>query len=250
MAIEDLSIAILLGAVEGLTEFLPISSTGHLVLLSDLLGFKWPPGRVFEIAIQLGVILAVCWVFWRRIAATLLGLGSDPAARRFVLAILLAFLPAMLFGALFYGVIKTYLFNPVTVATALIAGGFAILAIERLGPRAFIGDVSEIGAGRALALGLCQTVALFPGVSRSGATIMGGLLLGLNRKTAAEFSFFLAIPTMFAATTFDLYRHWDSLKEDDLTIIVAGFAAAFAVALATVTIAIGFISRHGFAPFA
>lgn len=250
MALDDILIAILLGAVEGLTEFLPVSSTGHLILLVDLLGFKGPPGRVFEIVIQMGAILAVCWAFRSKITETARGLRTNALARQFALAVTFAFLPAMLLGALFHSAIKTHLFNPWTVSVALIAGGIAILAIERTVPKPLIGSVSDIAPGRALGIGLCQAVALFPGVSRSGATIMGGLLLGLDRKTATEFSFFLAIPTMLAATSFDLYKNWQFMTEDGVVLIAAGFLAAFAAALITVRFAIGFVSRHGFAPFA
>ncbi|MFN0195074.1 MAG: undecaprenyl-diphosphate phosphatase [Aestuariivirga sp.] len=250
MVLEDVLTAILLGAVEGLTEFLPVSSTGHLILLVDLLGFRGPPGRVFEIVIQLGAILAVCWIYRRKIVETAAGLRSDTAAQRFALAILLAFLPAMLLGALFHSGVKAYLFNPWTVSVALIAGGVAILAIERVIKTPSIADVAKIPPRRALAIGLYQAAALFPGVSRSGATIMGGLLLGLDRRTATEFSFFLAIPTMLAATSFDLYKNWDALTADGLLLIGAGFVSAFVAALTTVRLAIGFVSRHGFAPFA
>jgi undecaprenyl-diphosphatase len=250
MALGDIAAAIVLGAVEGLTEFLPVSSTGHLILLVDLLGFRGPPGRVFEVVIQLGAILAVCWAFRRKLSVTAVGIFSNADAQRFALAIALAFLPALILGAVFHTVVKTYLFNPWTVSAALIAGGIGILIVERIAPASSVDDVAKITPGRALAVGLCQAAALVPGVSRSGATIMGGLLLGLDRKTATEFSFFLAIPTMLAAMGFDLYKNWETMTSDGVSLIAAGFISAFAIALATVRVAIGFVSRHGFAPFA
>ena len=242
--------AALLGIVEGLTEFLPVSSTGHLILLVDILGFRGPPGRVFEIVIQFGAILAVCWAFRQRLLGVTLGLRHDPAARRFSLAILYAFVPAMVLGAFFHSAIKTFLFNPWTVSAALIAGGVAILIIERNVLPPTIDEVSAIPWKRALSIGFGQAVAMFPGVSRSGATIMSGMLLGLDRRTATEFSFYLAIPTMLAAASFDLYKNRESLTMEGSGLIAIGFVSAFATALVTVRLAIGFISRHGFAPFA
>ena len=240
----------LLGVVEGLTEFLPVSSTGHLILLVDILGFRGPPGRVFEIVIQLGASLAVCWAFRERLIGVAFGLRRDPAARRFSLAVSCAFLPAMVLGVFFHSGIKAFLFNPWTVSAALIAGGAAILIIERNVPPPTIHEVSTISWKRAVSIGFGQAAAMFPGVSRSGATIMSGMLLGLDRRTATEFSFFLAIPTMLAATSYDLYRNWASMTMEGTGLIVIGFVSAFATALVTVKLAIGFISQHGFAPFA
>ena len=242
--------ALLLGVVEGLTEFLPISSTGHLILLGDLLGFQGPPGKTFEIVIQLGAILAVCVVYWQRLLGAAMGLRSDPQARAFVRNILIGFLPAMLIGAVAYKAIRALLDSPVVVAVALIVGGFAILAIERLVKKPRVMSVEAMPMPVAVKIGLFQCLAMVPGVSRSGATIMGALLLGVDRKAAAECSFFLAIPTMVAATAFKVYKDWALLSFDNVALIAAGFAAAFLAALVVVRAAIAFISRHGFAPFA
>lgn len=241
--------AILLGLVEGITEFLPISSTGHLILVGDLMGFRGPPGRVFEVAIQLGAILAVCFVYWRKLWAMARGAMSDAVAQRFWLSLLVAFLPSAIIGFMLYGAIKSYLFNPWTVSAALIAGGVAIILIERMAKQVRYSSIEAVPLARIAGVGLCQTIAMFPGVSRSGATIMGGLLLGLDRKTAAEFSFILAIPTMLAATTLDLWKNRAALSLGDAGLIAAGFAAAFIAALITVRLAIAFVSRVGFEPF-
>jgi undecaprenyl-diphosphatase len=242
--------AILLGIVEGATEFVPVSSTGHLILLVDLLGFQGPPGRVFEVVIQLGAILAVCWLYRAKLIGTLIGLPTDPGARRFTLAVLLAFVPAAVVGALLHGFIKSVLFSPTVVSVALIVGGIAILAVERLALRPRVFEVDAIGPRRALAVGCCQMLALVPGVSRSGATILGGLICGLDRRTATEFSFFLAIPTMFGATAYDLYKNRDVLTVDGALVIAIGFGAAFLTALLVVRAVVGFVGRHGFAAFA
>jgi undecaprenyl-diphosphatase len=242
--------AILLGVVEGATEFVPVSSTGHLILLVDLLGFQGPPGRVFEVVIQLGAILAVCWLYRGKLIGTLIGLPTEPEARRFTLAVLIAFLPAAVVGALLHGFIKETLFDPRVVSVALVLGGIAILVVERLPLRHRIREVDAIGLRTALAIGCCQLLALVPGVSRSGATILGGLLCGLDRRTATEFSFFLAIPTMFGATAYDLYKNRDALSSDGAVVIAIGFGAAFVTALLVVRAVVGFVGRHGFAPFA
>lgn len=242
--------ALLLGVVEGLTEFLPVSSTGHLILLGDMLGFQGPPGKTFEIVIQLGAILAVCVVYWQRLFGAVLGLRSDPASRAFVRNILIGFLPAMVIGAAAYKAIRALLDSPLVVAVALVVGGFVILAIERMVKNPKVHSVEAMSATTAVKIGLFQCVAMVPGVSRSGATIMGSLLLGVDRKVAAEFSFFLAIPTMVAATAFKMYKDWASLSFDNMTLIAVGFVAAFVAALVVVRAAIAFISRHGFAPFA
>ncbi|MBF0373426.1 MAG: undecaprenyl-diphosphate phosphatase [Alphaproteobacteria bacterium] len=242
--------AALLGVVEGLTEFLPVSSTGHLILLIDLLGFRGPPGKVFEIVIQLGAILAVCVVYWRRLWGAATGLASDPAARRFVLNLLIAFLPTMVIGFFAHGFIKSVLFSPWVVSVSLILGGFAIIGIERMVKRPRHHEVEAVPPLTALKVGLFQTIAMIPGVSRSGATIMGALLVGIDRRAAAEFSFFLAIPTMAAATAYDLYKNWAQLSFDNGAVIAVGFLTAFAAAVIVVRAAIAFISRHGFLPFA
>lgn len=242
--------AALLGLVEGLTEFIPVSSTGHLILLVDLLGFAGPPGRVFEIAIQFGAILAICWLYRERFFRVAAGLFSDTEAQRFVVNILLGFLPAMVIGAMAHGFIKSVLFSPWVVSVMLIVGGFAILAIERWHPRPRVENVNQITPGLALKIGLAQCVAMIPGVSRSGATIMGSMLLGCGRAPATEFSFFLAVPTMLAATVYDLYKNWSALQFNDGPLIATGFVFAFLSAMLVVKTLIAFVSKNGFAPFA
>ena len=242
--------AALLGLVEGLTEFIPVSSTGHLILLVELLGFQGPPGKVFEIVVQLGAILAVCLLYGRTLLAVVLAAPSNPGARRFIVAVLIAFLPAALVGALAHGFIKSVLFSPWVVSVSLILGGFAILAIERARPVGRYTDVRQFSPGLALRIGAFQVVAMIPGVSRSGATIMGAMLAGVERRTAAEFSFFLAIPTMIGATAYDLYKNRDTLTLDGGVVIIVGFLVAFLAALLVVRAVVDFVGRHGFAPFA
>lgn len=242
--------AAVLGLVEGLTEFLPVSSTGHLILLIDLLGFRGPPGKMFEIVIQLGAILAVVWIYRVKIFNVVCGVFSEPAAQKFTLNLILAFLPAMVIGVFAYSFIKSVLFSPWVVSVALIVGGIVILVIERAQKTARYHAPEEIPWPKALAIGLFQCIAMIPGVSRSGATIMGALLVGVERRTAAEFSFLLAIPTMLAATVYDLYKNRDVLTTDNLSIIAVGFLTAFLVAFAVVRTVLNFISKHGFTPFA
>jgi len=250
MDLELLAGALLLGLIEGLTEFLPVSSTGHLILAVDLIGFRGPPGQVFEVVIQLGAIGAVCWEYFGRFARAAAGFRHDPEQFRFVRNILLAFLPTVVIGALAYSFIKAYLFDPWVVVAALVLGGVAILIIERNLPEPRHHSVEKMPAPTAFAVGLCQVVSMVPGVSRAGATIMGGLLLGMDRRAATEFSFFLAVPTMLAASVLDLYKNWEHMDGDNLLVIALGFAAAFVAALTVVRWLIGFVSRHGFAPFA
>lgn len=246
-----LFIALLLGLIEGMTEFLPVSSTGHLILFGDILGFEGPPGKTFEIVIQLGAILAICVLYRSKLTDTAVGLVKREAKDwRFAMGILLAFLPAMLFGALFHEFIKEKLFNPHSVSIALIIGGIVILLVERLRPTPRYHSIEEFSLPLCLKIGLCQCLALIPGTSRSGATIIGALLLGADRKAATEFSFFLAIPTMFAATVFDLYNNWKFLSLDNIQIIAVGFIAAFISALIVVRWVVAYISKHGFTPFA
>ena len=245
--------ALLLGVVEGLTEFIPVSSTGHLILMEEALGFEGPKGKVFEIVIQLGAILAVCWLYRVKIWQTVAGvLSGDTVARQFAANVVIGFLPAAVIGALAHGVIKSVLFNPWVVAVALVVGGFAILVIERVAPRPSIKAVDSLDWKTALGIGFCQTVAMIPGVSRSGATIMGARLLGVDRPTSAEFSFFLAMPTMLGATVYDVYKNWSTLgaDSDGIVLIALGFGAAFVVAMIVVSRLITFISRYGFTPFA
>lgn len=243
--------AVLLGLLEGLTEFLPVSSTGHLILASELIGFKGEGSVAFKIAIQLGAILAILVAYRQRFIDIAAGaLRREPGALAFIRNILLGFLPAMLVGLVAYSAIRALLESPITVAVALILGGIAILVIERsIAPR-ITGTVEDMPTKTALGVGLVQCIAMIPGVSRSGATIMGGLLMGLDRKTAAEFSFFLAVPTMAAATVYALYKERDLLSFDELGLIAIGFLTAFASALLVVRWLLGFVARHGFAPFA
>jgi undecaprenyl-diphosphatase len=250
MDIATLLGAIFLGVVEGLTEFIPVSSTGHLILLVDLIGFHGPPGKVFEIVIQLGAILAVCWAYRAKLLGVAVGMFSDPDDFRFARNIVLAFVPAMILGALLHSFIKSVLFSPYVVSIALIIGGIAIIVIERNLPLARHHAPEKFPPSLAIFIGFCQALAMIPGVSRSGATIMGALLLKVDRKTATEFSFFLAIPTMLAATAYDIYKNWSSLTVDSTAVIAVGFISAFVCALLVVRSVIGFISRHGFVPFA
>ncbi len=250
MDISTLLQTFLLGLVEGVTEFLPVSSTGHLILLIDILGFKTPPGRVFEVVIQLGAILAVCWLYRTRLWHTLRHCHDDRTARHFALILVVAFIPSAIVGAVLHSYIKSVLFSPVVVSAMLVAGGIAILLIERYKPTPNTTSVDTISTGRALAIGCFQCLSVVPGTSRSAATIMGSLLLGLDRKTAAEFSFFLAIPTMLGATTYDMYKNHELMTLDGLGIIALGFASAFVAAMVSVKFLIGFVSRHGFVPFA
>ena len=243
--------AFLMGVVEGLTEFLPVSSTGHLILAAELLGFEGPASATFKIAIQLGAILAVLVAYRDRFASVLAGLARrEPQAVAFTRNILLGFVPAMLIGVVAYKGIKALLESPMTVAAALIVGGVVILAIERMVKTVRFESVEALPAPTALKIGFIQCLAMIPGVSRSGATIMGSLLMGVERKTAAEFSFFLAVPTMAAATVYDLYKSRDLLSFDDLSMIGVGFSVAFLVALLVVKSLVAIVGRYGFAPFA
>ncbi len=242
--------ALILGVVEGLTEFLPVSSTGHLILAGDLLNFNDERGKLFEIVIQSGAILAVCWEYRVRLTAIVVGLPRDPAAQRFVLNLFIAFLPLAILGLLFGKAIKATLFNPVAVATAFIVGGFIILWAEKREHKIRVDDLADLTARDALKLGLAQAVALIPGTSRSGATIIGGLLFGLSRKAATEFSFFLAIPILLAATAYQLYKERHLLSADDLGMWAVGFVASFVSAFLCVRWLLRFISSHDFTVFA
>jgi undecaprenyl-diphosphatase len=243
-------LAIIMGAVEGFTEFLPISSTGHLILADEILGFQGPPGRVFEIVIQLGAILAVCWAFRGRIIEAVAGLATEPRQQRFAGNIIIAFLPAAVIGVFAHNFIKSVLFSPWVVAIAFIVGGILILIVERIRPEPRVEEIDELRLRDALAIGFCQCLAMIPGVSRSGATIMGALMFRVDRAPATYFSFFLAIPTMLGATVYDLYKNRDALSGNDLSIIAVGFIAAFIFALPVVHGLVRFISRHGFGLFA
>lgn len=250
---EQYLIAALLGIVEGLTEFLPVSSTGHLILFGDMLGMRerlGPSFDVFIVMIQLGAVLAVVVHFWRRIWETIVGLPSDPKARRFAGLVLAAFLPAIVLGGLFGSTITELLFSPAVVGTTLIIGGILILIIEALCKSPRYHSVDDVPLKTGLGIGFCQALAMIPGTSRSGATIMGGMLLGLDRQLAAEFSFFLAMPTMAAAFAYDAYKSRDLLDWGDAGVIAVGFVAAFFAALLVVRPFLAIVGRIGFAPFA
>lgn len=248
---ESLLDIILMGIVEGLTEFIPVSSTGHLMLAGELLGFTGPKSATFNIVIQLGAILAVIVAYWRRFWDVLAGLPSlAPGPVAFTRNILLAFIPSAVVGLIAYKSIKHLMETPIVVAVALIVGGVAILVIERMAKRVTATSVEAMSWKTALGIGLIQCLSMIPGVSRSGATIMGALTLGVERKTAAEFSFFLAVPTMFAATGYDLMKNWQGLELGDLEAIGIGFVVSFVVALAVVKAFVAVVGRYGFAPFA
>ncbi len=246
--------AIIMGIVEGLTEFLPISSTGHLILAGSLLNFTGEKMKVFEIVIQAGAIIAVCWEYRAKIAVVLAGLFSDAKAQKFVLNLFIAFLPAAVLGLLFNKAIKAVLFAPIPVALAFIIGGVVILWVERRQKAnpiaARIESVDDMTALDALKVGFAQVFALIPGTSRSGATIMGGMLFGLSRKAATEFSFFLAIPVLFAATFYSLYKERALLSASDLDLFALGTVAAFVSAFFCVRWLLRYISSHDFTVFA
>ena len=243
--------ALILGVVEGLTEFLPISSTGHLIIASELLGFHDEKGKVFEIAIQTGAMLAVVWEYRARFAHALTGLGSDPVARRFVVNLIVALMPAALLGLAFGSLIKAHLFSAIPVAIAFIVGGLIILWVERLKPvRVRVESVDEMTWQDALKVGMAQSFALIPGTSRSGATIIGGMLFGLSRRAATEFSFFLAVPTLVAAGIYDLYKHRSLLSAADIPAFAVGLIAAFVSAFICVRWLIRYIAMHDFTIFA
>lgn len=248
MTTYDLATAALLGIVEGVTEFLPISSTGHLILLVDILGFRGPPGRVFEVVIQFGAILGVCWVYRQR----LLSLVVDPtskSSRHLLLLLLLGFLPAAVIGFLSHDFIKTTLFNPWVVCAALILGGIAIILIERSVGEGRTKTMEQVFPRTGLMIGFCQAVAMIPGTSRSAATILGARLLGLSRGLAAEYSFLLAIPTMLAASGYDLLKSAGEIDSDGFALLAVGFVAAFLTAVLSVRWLISFVSSHSFSVF-
>jgi undecaprenyl-diphosphatase len=250
-----LLIAIILGIVEGVTEFLPVSSTGHLVLASALLGYNDKQWNAFNVIIQLGAILAIVVLYWRTFWAVLEGLFKRQAVSwRFVRNILVGFAPSAILGVLLINRIEALLLKPAVVAWAFILGGIAILVIERLVKKTPLVGVAEMPLKTAVGVGLIQCLAMIPGVSRSGATIMGGLSLGVERRTAAEFSFFLAIPTMLGATTLELVKHRETLMAGASGVgfgtVAVGFVVSFVVAIVVVRAFVHYISRHGFAPFA
>jgi len=242
---------IVIGIVEGVTEFLPISSTGHILLAEEILHFEGPQGKVFEVVIQAGAILAVCLLYWRKIFATVGGVvRREPTSIRFATAVIVAFLPAAVIGVLLHKYIKLMLDTPIVVPIAFIVGGIAILVIERYAQRPRIKSVDDIDWKTALFVGFCQCLAMIPGVSRSGATIMGARVFRVDRASSAEFSFFLAIPTMLGATVYDLYRNWKTLDWQGGGLIAIGFVVAFLSALVVIKPFLRFVSRHGFGVFA
>ena len=241
--------AFVLGLVEGITEFLPISSTGHLIIAGDLLNFNDDKGKIFEIVIQLGAILAVCWTYRAKIGQVL-ATTNQKSSQRLIINLGLAFLPAALIGLALHHQINDYLFKPLTVACALILGGIAIIIIERIAPQPTIANTDEMDWKHALKIGFAQTVALIPGVSRSGATILGGVLFGVSRSAATEFSFFLAIPILFAATAFELLSNRNLLSWQDADLFAVGFIAAFISALLVIKLFIRYVAKHNFTGFA
>ena len=241
----------ILGIVEGVTEFIPVSSTGHLILASELLGYDPAQWAVFNVVIQLGAILAVIVLYWRTFWAVLIGLFHGKAESwRFVRNVLVAFIPSAVLGFIFIDRIEALLESARVVAWALLIGGIAILVIERTAPKGTEKGVADISLGKAIGVGLIQCLAMIPGVSRSGATILGGLSLGIERRTAAEFSFFLAIPTMLGASTLELAKHHASLGAATPMGIAIGFVVSFVVAVVVIRWFIGIVSKRGFGPFA
>lgn len=247
----SLIVIILLGIVEGLTEFIPVSSTGHLILAGELLGFNSEAAGTFEIVIQLGAILAVIVAYHKRFTDVLFGLArKDAGAVAFTRNIALGVLPSMVIGFFVYDFVKAMLDAPILVAVALIIGGIAILLIERMVKVPHVETVEGMSWKTALGIGIVQCLSMIPGVSRSGATIMGALSLGVERKTAAEYSFFLAVPTMLAASGYDLLKTGSGLDSGAWMTIAVGFVVSFVVALVVIRWFVGIVSRHGFAPFA
>lgn len=245
----DLFIAVFLGLIEGLTEFLPVSSTGHLLLSSHFMGYE-SAGKTFEVVIQLGAVLALLTVYFAKLWTVFSTAHRDPAAMRFLISVLLAFLPAVGVGLLAHDFIKTVLFEtPRLIAIMLILGGVVLLFIDRIAPEPVDHDASALPLRKALAIGFVQCLAMIPGVSRSGATIVGALLMGVEKRAAAEFSFFLSIPTMAAAVGYDLLKNRDVLDFSALSEIAVGFAMAFVTGVFVVKWLLGYISRHGYALF-
>ena len=250
MSGHDLVCALILGVVEGLTEFLPISSTGHLILAGDLLGFNDERAKVFDVVIQTGAMLAIVWEYRARFLNVLAHVFSDAAARRFILNLAIAFMPSAVLGLGFGKMIKAHLFKPVPVALAFIVGGFLILWIERRPRPVTVESVDDMNWKDALKVGFAQAVALIPGTSRSGATIVGGMLFGLSRRAATEFSFFLAVPTLIAAGAYDLFKNRSLLSADDLGLFAVGAVAAFISAFLCVRWLVRYIATHDFTVFA
>jgi len=241
-------VAIILGVVEGATEFLPISSTGHLIIASDLLNFDNSSHQVFEIVIQLGAILAVIIEYRKKLTVTLFGITHKKSAQDLVVNLIIAFIPAAILGLIFHNQIKLYLFNPIIVSIALITGGIAMIIIEKVMPKKAT-MTNNIKKSQAFVIGLAQCMALIPGISRAASTIMGGVIIGLDRKTATEFSFFLAIPIIFAASIFDLSSNIDVLSKSDIPVFIMGFITAFFSAYLIIKIFIWFVAHNTFVVF-
>lgn len=242
--------AALLGVVEGITEFLPVSSTGHLIVAGDILGWTGADAQTFEIFIQLGAILAIVWIYRERLLQKARGLGRDPASNWFARSLLIAFLPAAIVGLALHAWIKAHLFAPQVVAWALLVGGVLILIIERWHTKGTVTDATAVPDREALGVGLAQVLSLVPGTSRSAATILGGYALGMTRTAATEFSFFLAIPVMVAATLFDLWKSRAALGGGDVLPFAIGFVTAFISAVVVVKAFLKYVSGHSFVPFA
>lgn len=242
--------AILMGLVEGLTEYLPVSSTGHLILFGDAIRFNGPSASVFEVVIQMGAIAAVLVAYRQRFMSMASSVLHDKTAQKFFALLLIAFFPAAVLGLFFHHAIKEYLFNSTVVAWSLIIGGIIMLVIDRMNLSVKVEEVDSMTPLDALKIGIFQCLAMIPGVSRSGATIIGGMALGLSKKTAAEFSFFLAVPTLCAAGIYDLYKNWSALTVDDLGLMAVGFVSSFIFAIVVIAIFIKMIVRFGFTPFA
>lgn len=241
--------ALFLGALEGLTEFIPVSSTGHILLAGHFIGFE-SAGKTFEVVIQLGAVLAVLSVYAARLFAVFRAAPHDPAARRFIVSVLLAFFPAVVIGVLAHDIIKTVLFEtPILIAVMLILGGIVLLLLHRITPPPQYDDAMALPLGVAVKIGFIQCLAMVPGVSRSGATIVGAMMLGAGKRAAAEFSFFLSMPTMAGAFAYDLYKNRDVLDSSALTEIAIGFVTAFVVAVFVVRWLLGYVSQHGYALF-
>jgi undecaprenyl-diphosphatase len=250
MTVPELAAAAIQGIVEGVTEFLPVSSTGHLIVTGDWLGLTGERAKTFDIFIQLGAILAIVWIYRQRFSDVTRSLVSEPASRRFATNLLVAFLPVAVIGVLTHRWIKTHLFTPPVVAIGFIAGGLLILVIERWKPAERVSDAADILPRTALGIGIVQLLALVPGVSRSGATIMGGYALGLSRTAATEFSFFLAVPVLAAAAGFDLVRSLDALSPADVPFFATGLGVAFVSAFVVVKAFLRYVAHHSFAAFA
>jgi undecaprenyl-diphosphatase len=241
--------AIILGIIEGLTEFIPVSSTGHLIVFGEWLNFQNNDGHLFEIAIQLGAILAICFLYREKLFGILQTCHKNNQSQGFICKVFIAFIPSVIFGILFYNLIKTVFFSPIVVAISLIIGGLIILYIENLKLNPSYNNIEKISMKSALKIGFYQTLSIIPGVSRSGATIIGGILSKLNRKTATEFSFFLAIPTIAGATFYDIYKNWNYITDESLNVILIGFLVSFISSIFVIKWLIGFVSHNNLKVF-